>query len=87
MIEAIAGVNALQRCKSGLGAPAGTTDDEKQVLDERSDSEDSDAHTEFVPLMVANEVHCACAGAFVGQQISPSCDVCLCLWSCRNTMR
>ncbi|CAI5742583.1 unnamed protein product [Hyaloperonospora brassicae] len=57
MVEAIAGVNALQRCKSGLGALTGTTDDEKQLLDERSDSEDSDAHTEFVPLMVVNEQH------------------------------
>eukprot|EP00644_Phytophthora_capsici_P006042 jgi/Phyca11/539156/estExt2_Genewise1Plus.C_PHYCAscaffold_21068 len=54
MIEAIAGVNALKRRARELGLDA-TNGDEKRPLDELSDSDDGDAHTEFVPLMVANE--------------------------------
>lgn len=56
MIEAIAGVNALKRGKGEVGASAGTDDEVKRSLEELRDSDDSDAHTEFVPLMVANEV-------------------------------
>lgn len=55
MIESIAGVNALKRraCKLGMDA---SNSDAKRLLDELSDNDDSEAHTEFVPLMVANEV-------------------------------
>ncbi|CAI5717497.1 unnamed protein product [Peronospora destructor] len=56
MIESIAGVNALKRCAYELGMGASNSD-EKRLLDELSDSDNSDAHTEFVPLMVANEKH------------------------------
>lgn len=57
MIEAIAGVNALKRRARELGLHA-SNGDEKRPMDELSDSDDGDgdAHTEFVPLMVANEV-------------------------------
>ncbi|CAI5726907.1 unnamed protein product [Peronospora effusa] len=54
MTESIAGVNALKRRACELGIDASISD-KKRLLDERSDSDDSDAHTEFVPLMVANE--------------------------------
>jgi hypothetical protein len=60
MIEAIAGVNALKR-RGGADASGG------EKLVELSD-DDSDAHSEFVPLMVANEVlYCAflCRAAFL----------------------
>ncbi|KAG6623352.1 Transmembrane protein [Phytophthora cinnamomi] len=56
MIEAIAGVNALKRRARELGLHA-SNGDEKRPVEEFSDSDDDDddAHTEFVPLMVANE--------------------------------
>ncbi|ETL37340.1 hypothetical protein, variant 1 [Phytophthora nicotianae CJ01A1] len=50
MIEAIAGVNALKRRARELGVDA-ANGDEKQPVDELSDSDDGDAQTEFVPLM------------------------------------
>uniref|UniRef100_A0AAV1T5E8 Amino acid transporter transmembrane domain-containing protein n=1 Tax=Peronospora matthiolae TaxID=2874970 RepID=A0AAV1T5E8_9STRA len=51
MIEAIAGVNALKRCKGEMGANANTDDDDKRSLEELNDSDDNDVLTEFVPLM------------------------------------
>ncbi|KAF4139947.1 Transmembrane amino acid transporter protein [Phytophthora infestans] len=56
MVEAIAGVNALKRRARELGVDA-ANGDEKQPMNELSDSDDGDAHTEFVPLMVASEKH------------------------------
>lgn len=53
MIEAIAGVNALKRRAREIGLND-TNLDEKQPVDELSDSDD-EAHTEFVPLMVSIE--------------------------------
>lgn len=55
MVEAIAGVNALKRRARELGVHA-SNGDEKRSMEELSDSDDGDAQTEFVPLMVANEV-------------------------------
>ncbi|EEY67982.1 uncharacterized protein PITG_18046 [Phytophthora infestans T30-4] len=58
MVEAIAGVNALKRRARELGVDA-ANGDEKQPMNELSDSDDGDAHTEFVPLMVASEMELA----------------------------
>ena len=90
MIEAIAGVNALKRCKGELGANANLDDDDKRSLEELNDSDDDDVLTEFVPLMVANEVDFAWTATFKGHHISLTCCVRLCcyvFWSCRNTTR
>lgn len=51
MIEAIAGVNALKRRARDLGVDASGAEKRAEEL---ADSDD-DAHTEFVPLMVANQ--------------------------------
>ncbi|KAI9907280.1 hypothetical protein PsorP6_004729 [Peronosclerospora sorghi] len=52
MIEAIGGTNALKRRNRDLG----TFSDETQLAVELNDSDDDETHTEFVPLMVADEV-------------------------------
>ncbi|CAH0522629.1 unnamed protein product [Peronospora belbahrii] len=54
MIEAIAGVNALKRRAREIGTTV-SNDGEKLLLDELSDSDDGDVHTEFMPLVVTNE--------------------------------
>ena len=80
MIEAIAGVNALKRCKGELGANANMDDDDKRSLEELNDSDDDDVLTEFVPLMVANEVDFAWTATFKGHHISLTCCVRLCCY-------
>ncbi|RLN02641.1 hypothetical protein BBJ28_00014696 [Nothophytophthora sp. Chile5] len=54
MLEAIAGVNALKQRARELGLDEGNG--EKRAAADLVNSDDDDAHTEFLPLMVANEV-------------------------------